>query len=165
MSTKALSPLIVTAMAVVSDYSAAVPKQNEAFYVQAHRAENVNKLQATITELTAGWNEVEDLYRSILRKVSDSHELDDRLYLSNMESLKAVRQLEAVLASAPAPAALDTEHMELRRAIARARGRLAAIDLLCRQFFMKPEVFDSVVNPEGLRALADHTTQRLVRLA
>lgn len=165
MSTKALPALIVTAMALVGDYSAVMPKQNDSAHTHDRAFEELAELRKTIADLNSGWNEVESIYSSILRKVSKSEYLDERLYLSNMEHLKAIRQLEATMTSTVVPTALEAEHLALRRSIARARSRLASIDLVCRQFFIKPEIFESSIDPEGLRALADHTTQRLVQLA
>lgn len=165
MSTKALSALIVTAMALVGDYSAVLPKQNDSAYAHDHAFEELTALRKTISDLNDGWIDVDSIYSSVLRRISKSEYLDERLYLSNMEHLKAIRQLEATMAATIVPSTLEDDHLALRRSIARARGRLASIDLVCRQFFVRPDIFESSVDPEGIRALADHTTQRLVQSA
>ena len=66
---------------------------------------------------------------------------------------------------AEVPAALQSDHVILRRAVARVRTRMTTIDSIYQQFFVKPEEFQSDLTRAGLRDLAEHTTRKLGLLA
>ncbi|SED31961.1 hypothetical protein SAMN05216205_4899 [Pseudomonas mohnii] len=160
------STLIVTALALVGDYSAIQPVGHaHASHEATHRHPKVRDLRQTIAELTKGWQELDSIYTEALRLAYDSNTFDDKRFLRNMELLSATRTLESSLKAAVVPTELSSDHLTLRRAIAKTRTRLAMLDSFYRQFFVVPEEFESAASPAGLRALADHTTRRLSELA
>lgn len=79
--------------------------------------------------------------------------------------LKDLRGVEIGLKSASVPVELADLHMSARRAIASGRSWVAAVHLLASQAYEAPETFESDIDLEGLRALAEHSTKRLVQLA
>jgi hypothetical protein len=94
-----------------------------------------------------------------------SGSFDAERFGRNVELLSAIRALEASLKAADVPAELSTDHLGLRRAIAKTRSRLAMLDNFYKQFFVSFEEFDSAASADGLKALADHTTKRLGEIA
>lgn len=56
----------------------------------------------------------------------------------------------------------EAEYDKLVRALAKARSVAAMNDSLIRQRTIVPEIFESDIDLDGLKALAAHTTQRLV---
>jgi len=167
MSIKATaSTLIVTALALVGDYSAIQPASpTHASHESPYKHPKVRDLRQTIAELTSGWQDLDSIYADALRAAYDSDLFDDERFLRNMELLSAIRTLEVSLKAAAVPSELSSDHLALRRAIAKTRTRLAMLDSFYRQFFVVQEEFESAASPAGLRALADHTTRRLGELA
>lgn len=167
MSIKATaSTLIVTALALVGDYSAAQPVTSPASaYEATHKHPKIRDLRSTISELTRGWCELDQIYSDAVKAAYAADSFDDERFLRNMELLSAVRTLEASLKSANVPLELRADHEALRRAIAKTRSRLAMLDNFYRQFFVSYEEFDSKIPSSALKALADHTTKRLGEIA
>lgn len=160
------STLIVTALALVGDYSAIQPVgPAHSSHEAAHKHPKARDLRQTIAELTRGWKELDSIYAEALRVAYDSNSFDDERFLRNMELLSATRALEASLKAAAVPSEFSSDHLALRRTIAKTRTRLAMLDNFYRQFFVVQEEFESAASPAGLRALADHTTRRLSELA
>jgi hypothetical protein len=167
MSIKATaSTLIVTALALVGDYSAMQPSATPSIaHESLHRYPKVRDLRTTISDLTKGWMELDQIYAEAVKAAYSSDRFDDERYGRNIELLSAIRALEASLKIANVPSELASDHLGLRRAIAKTRSRLAMIDSFYKQFFVSYEEFESSVSPDGLRALADHTTKRLGEIA
>ncbi|WP_298187785.1 hypothetical protein [uncultured Pseudomonas sp.] len=166
MSAKAAAPaLIVAALALVGDYSSVseAPNKprpgNHAYYAQA------SDLSAAISQMVADWAALDIEYIQIVGTVLERNELDESYFLTNMQLLKAVRQLEASLQMAAVPVPVADHHLALRRAIAKVRTRLATIDNQFRQHFVVPTEFESQLSGGALAALATHTTRQLAKLA
>jgi len=167
MSIKATaSTLIVTALALIGDYSAIQPLTTPSIaHESSQRYPKVRDLRTTISNLTKGWVELDQIYCEAVKAAYTSERFDDERYGRNVELLSAVRALEASLKIASVPSELASDHLGLRRAIAKTRSRLAMIDSFYKQFFVAYEEFETSTSPEGLRALADHTTKRLGEIA
>jgi hypothetical protein len=163
MSIKATAAtLIVTALALVGDYSAAqshagAAAPHESFY----KHPKVRDLRSTISGLTRGWLELDLIYSEAVKAAYTANVFDDERFLRNIELLSAVRTLEASLKSAAVPNELMADHLGLRRAIAKTRSRLAMLDNFYKQFFAAYEEFETAASPQALKYLADHTTKRL----
>lgn len=167
MSAKAAAPaLIVAALALVGDYSSAseIPRIAKPGH---HRAYDVqtNDLRGVISKMVADWASLDAEYIPIVTAVVERNALDDQYFMTNMQLLKALRQLETSMETAAVPAALADHHLALRRAIAKVRSRLAIIDSQFRQHFVIPMEFESELSGRGLAGLAEHTTRQLAKLA
>lgn len=168
MSIKATaSTLIVTALALVGDYSAIQPLQASSAYHESssHRHPKIRDLRSTISDLTSGWSELDQIYSEAVKAAYASGTFDDERFLRNIELLSEIRALEASLKAANVPDELSADHLGLRRAIAKTRSRLAMLDNFYKQFFVSFEEFDSAAPADGLKALANHTTKRLGEIA
>ncbi len=55
--------------------------------------------------------------------------------------------------------------MGLRRSVAKVRGRLVQLENLLLQAHETPDYFESDIDMEGLKALADHSTRHLAKIA
>jgi hypothetical protein len=160
------STLIVTALALVGDYSAIQQPSSASFVHESpSRQPRVKDLRSTIHELTKGWLELDQIYSDVVKNAYASDSFDEERYGRNIELLSAVRALETTLKTASVPLDLVNDHTALRRAIAKTRSRLAMLDNFYRQFFVSYEEFESSLSADGLKALADHTTKRLGEIA
>ncbi|PVZ43910.1 hypothetical protein [Pseudomonas sp. CC120222-01a] len=167
MAIKAAAPaLIVAALALVGDYST-LSRQAGTREVREASApvSGLSNLGSVIAKVTEGWLELDSIYAKTVATLVNADTFDEGKYLKNIELLKAVRQLENDLNGANVPTAFNTEHLALRRAVAKVRTRMVAIHGLYQQFSITPDVFQSELSGEGLRDLADHTTLRLGHLA
>lgn len=167
MSAKAAAPaLIVAAMALVGDYSAAAETTNQGRNAQhlsiPFKQEDIREV---IAKMVRDWNALDADYMKIVASLVEFNRFDEEQFLKNMELLKATRQLEAALQQAQVPEILSSEHMALRRAIAKVRGRLVTIDHLFRQHFVTPDEFETRLSGKALSDLADHTNRQLAKLA
>ncbi|QXG49188.1 hypothetical protein [Pseudomonas viridiflava] len=167
MSIKATaSTLIITAMALVGDYSTVQSSTPSAIaYESPHKSSGLGSLQSTIARLKEGFLDLDRIYGQAVKAAYESGRFDEERYARNIELLHAVRTLETSLKNANVPTELASDHVELRRAIAKTRNRLAVLDNFYRQFFVSYEEFESLAPAAGLKALADHTTRRLGEIA
>lgn len=164
--TATASTLIVTALALVGDYSAIPPAPSPSAAQESNlKQPKVSDLRATIAELSSGWLGLDQIYADVVKAAYAADSFDDDRYVRNIELLTAVRALEAALKSASVPAELCADHRALRRAVAKTRTRLAILDNFYRQFFVSHETFESAAPGEALKELADHTTKRLGEIA
>ncbi|WP_416769260.1 hypothetical protein ACMGT0_19035 [Pseudomonas sp. RHF3.3-3] len=167
MSIKAAAPtaLIVAALALVGDYTNLSGKSSSSSTRESMvEKPTLSDLQRVITGLTKGWQELDTVFSRNITSLASSTTFDDERFLRNIELLKATRQLEDDLRKAQVPLALTDDHEALRRAVAKVRTRLATIDSLYKQFFSRPEEFESKLSPSALRDLAKHTSHRLREL-
>lgn len=72
-----------------------------------------------------------------------------------------LRYAEKQLREFGIPSGAEAEYKRLVRALAKARSVAAMNDSLVRQWTTIPETFESNIDLEALRTLADHTTHRL----
>ncbi|MEE1922414.1 hypothetical protein V0R50_06625 [Pseudomonas sp. 148P] len=170
MSLKANAPasaLFVAALALISDYAALSEQRTSDPSPVAYASESpaVLKLRSVIAALASGWNDLDTHYARSVEKIATLTSIDEEHFLRNMELLKATRQLEEVLRDSPVPSALSNEHEQLRRSVAKVRTRLATMDVMYRQFFVRPDEFPSQIERQALRDLADHTTKRIAKIA
>lgn len=163
----AASSLILAALAVVGDYAVAGPSvQRQAAQIespsqQAWRAERRRLLE----ELRTGFLELDDIYSKALQVTLKRDSFDAELFERLPELIGQSRGLETALRGAVVPADLADEHMALRRAVAKVRGRLVQLESLLTQTHETPHYVESSIDMDGLKALARHTTQRLAQLA
>ncbi|MFJ4066350.1 hypothetical protein ACIPW4_13740 [Pseudomonas sp. NPDC089996] len=166
MSIKAAAPaLIVAALALVGDYSTLSRQGGFAQVREASAAPSgLSDLSGVIGLITQGWLELDSIYAKNVVTLVSADAFDNAKYVKNIELLKAVRQLESDLKGASVPTALQNEHLGLRRAVARVRTRMVAIDSFYQQFLVKPAEFQSELSGEALRDLADHTSDKVRHL-
>ena len=75
------------------------------------------------------------------------------------------RALEAALRGTIVQPDIEEAHMGLRRSVAKVRGRLVQLENLLLQAHETPDYFESDIDMEGLKALADHSTRHLAKIA
>lgn len=93
------------------------------------------------------------------------HMLTDEYGKQLVGLIFAAREIEASTKKAKVPIGLETQHAELRRALAETRSEIVVSFELVRQTRGTPTEFDGRVDLEGLRALAERSTKRLLELA
>jgi hypothetical protein len=163
MATKAAAPtLIVAALALVGDYSTLARQAGTSEVQEASApASGLSNLSSVIAKVTEGWLALDSIYAKTVAALVNADTFDEGKYLKNIELLKAVRQLENDLKGASVSAVVNSEHLALRRAVAKVRTRMVAIHGLYQQFSVTPDVFQTELSGDGLRDLDDHTTRRL----
>lgn len=75
------------------------------------------------------------------------------------------RKMESDVRNTAVPSGLEGLHSELRRALAEARSEVVVTFEMVRQIRGKPEDVEGRVDMNGLKALAEHSTKRLMDLA
>lgn len=160
------SALFVAAFALISDYSSLTEQVSKQPIEQvAEHSEEVVRLRSVITDLTKGWSELDEQYSRNVSRLATATSLDDERFRRNMQLLKATRQLEEALKETPIPAIMVKEHNQFRRAVARVRSRMATMDMMYRQYFVKPDEFPTSLRSADLIELANHTTKRISQIA
>ncbi|WP_312224757.1 hypothetical protein [Stutzerimonas nitrititolerans] len=81
------------------------------------------------------------------------------------EYVQQLRDLETLLKTIEVPEQFEGLHANLRRALAKGRSSLVLLQDLTLQAMKSPVVVPGVASPVAIRALAEHTTKRLVELA
>lgn len=163
------TPAVVAgALGLLACYGSSLPDDNQQPLVQVERSQKLQNIADQIHSVIRDARNFEETFRAIARKYAKN---DPRQYLDSegvtklAGVLESVRWVEAGLADVEAPEPLAALHMDLRRALARGRSWLTVSHDLARQAFEVPEVAESRLNGDGVRALAKHSTQRLVGMA
>ncbi|UVL26833.1 hypothetical protein [Pseudomonas donghuensis] len=169
------APLLLAALALIGGYGAAASVQAAADYDNGFRREaslKSSQLADEIHNLIKGAKQVENGFGRIIKGLLASEPsrppegLDVQARLDEIgQSLDSFRGLELTLRTAIVPEGLSAIHMDLRRAMARAREKLAVTHSLLSQMQEAPKPFKSNIDGEGLRTLADYSTKRLIELA
>lgn len=81
------------------------------------------------------------------------------------EYVQQLRDLETLLKTIEVPEQFEGLHANLRRALAKGRSSLVLLQDLTLQAMKSPVVVPGIASPVAIRALAEHTTRRLVELA
>lgn len=96
--------------------------------------------------------------------VIPKHVLIEHPYAEVVQSLRALEEAnrgDAPLAALPV---IGEEYQSLRRQLAKSRSLAVRNEILINQRLNAPQVFESEIDTNGLRALADMATDRLHRL-
>lgn len=80
-------------------------------------------------------------------------------------NVEEIREVEVELKESEVPDQLLSLHNDVRRAVAKVRSCMVLLQDVTRQAMTVPEVVSGTADPEGIRALAQHTTKRLIELA
>lgn len=159
--------LIMAALALVGDYAVAEPaiKPVAAHIERPAQQTRRAELRRILEGLRVGFLELDELCSTALQVTlkRDSFAAEDFELLP--ELIAQARGLEAALRGVEVPEYLSEDHMALRRAVAKVRGRLVQLESLLIQTQETPHYVESTIDMDGLKALAEHTTQRLARLA
>lgn len=166
IKTTAATSLIMAALAVVGDYAVA-EQAVKPVAAQVERAQQARRadLHRLLENLKAGFLELDDLYSQAIQITLKRDCFDAELFELLPERIAQARGLESALRSVEPPEYLSEDHMALRRAVAKMRGRLVQLESLLIQAHETPHYVESSIDMDGLKALAEHTTQRLARLA
>ncbi len=148
-----------SAMAVTSP--SAPPTQNE-------RNQDIQRLADNIHEVAAAAKTLEETFSNLIR---GSVKADIRGFFAwegiqpLADVLQSVRGVEVGLKSATVPEELEALHMDMRKAIAKGRARVATFHSMVCQAYGIPDVVEAKASASGLQALAEHSTKRLIELA
>ena len=169
------APLLMAALALVGGYGAAVSiqqsaaldygRQQEASQQNDQLASDIHMLIKKLKEMESGfWQVSKNLMAQEPVRLPDEMNAPEVLEeLSDL--LKSIRGMELALRSTEVPQGLEPLNMSLRRAMAKARENVAILHSLTSQIVTIPVTVESNIDLEGLRALADHSTKRLIELA
>lgn len=159
--------LIMAALATIGDYSVAAPAfkpataQIERPALQCKR----DQLRAMLSQLCAGFAELDEIFSQAIKVTLKRDRFEAEFFEQLPQQIAQLRGLETALRGLEVSDDIATEHMAFRRAIAKLRGRMVQLESLWQQTHESPQYVVSSINMDGLRALADHTTQRLATLA
>lgn len=161
-----LSSFVLAAMTLVGGYSHAVEYPEPVSKTQSQCTDLAIKSNlAMLSDLISGWKNLDDIYLRLLRRTMDTGDFNDETFSRISELLSMVRGLELALKSASPHPAFADQHLEFRRAVANTRARLVQLDSVYKQAVRIPHYVDTKIDLEGLRALADFTTERLAKIA
>lgn len=90
--------------------------------------------------------------------------LIDHPFTEVVKSLRALEEANKEIAPLSALPVIGEEYQSLRRQLAKTRSLAVRNEMLINQRLNEPQVFESSIDPEGLKALADMATDRLHRL-
>ncbi len=182
MSKLSSAAVLSAAMGLLVGYNgiAAAPHDqacsgSRVYQAQAGHEHEVAEISRLIRGFIRTSIEMEQEYRAFVRRLTgQSTEYlvgvfsDDRIAeLSDMltELRGAEVALKNVEAAGNIPSELADLHLEARRALARGRSWVAQLHHLALQTKAPTMVVEGRTDPAAIRALADYTTSKLVRLA
>lgn len=161
-----LRPLVLAAMTLVGEYAQAIDSPGPCSAAQMECAQHdLNSMGQVVTQLIAGWKELEEIYLQLLRRTLETDQFDEDTFARISQFLKLTRGLEITLKAATPPQELAGSHMAFRRAVASARSRLADLDSLYRQTKQTGNYVDTHIDLDALKDLAEFTTAGLARIA
>lgn len=162
------TPAVITAaLGLLVGYDSAMAEPPSGA-VQNERSQELQNLADAIHSVVADAAELEKQFSALIKKATkqDVRQFMKAKDLSTLEELLSnLRGVEVGLKSASVPSELADLHSKARRAIAKGRSRVATFHILVSQAYTVPTVFESRVSGDGLRALAEHATKRIVELA
>lgn len=106
-----------------------------------------------------------EINKHALSKGFPKHMLTEEQAKNLAVILLGIRKIESDLKKTTTIDGLEALHAELRRALAEARSEVVVTFEMVRQIRGKPEQVEGRVDMNGLRALADHSTRKLLELA
>ncbi|AVH38079.1 hypothetical protein AL532_17900 [Pseudomonas monteilii] len=106
-----------------------------------------------------------EINKHALSKGFPKHMLTEEQTKNLAVILLGIRKIESDLKKTVAPNGLETLHAELRRTLAEARSEVVVTFEMARQIRFKPEQVEGRIDMNGLKALADHSTRKLLELA
>lgn len=167
--------VLMAALAVVGNYGTAASDQQAVNRDGGPRHEanqQTDRLVADIHGVIKDFQEMSQAFGKIIKTLMSSNpvrmpdHMDTYETLAELGSLlESIRGMEQAAKSAVAPEGLDTLHLNFRRSMAQARESIAITYSLTRQMVTVPQDTDSGIDVDGLKALADHSTRRLIELA
>lgn len=144
--------------------------------VEAQKAQSSYTTAASVPEAPASIREVVARAVEELSKLErDMEQFTERLCQENVPEHLVMNQpfglvaenlrfAERAFRSVDVPDGMKNDYVLVLRALAKARSVAATNDSLIRQITTIPETYESEVNLDALKKLADHTTRRLGEL-
>ncbi|BAV74167.1 hypothetical protein BK636_02260 [Pseudomonas chlororaphis] len=96
--------------------------------------------------------------------VIPKHVLNQHPYAQVVQSLRALEEANRAGAPLAALPIIGEEYQALRRQLAKARSLAVRNEILINQRLNAPQIFESDIDADGLKSLADMATDRLHRL-
>ncbi|MFV1943910.1 hypothetical protein VPH49_24230 [Pseudomonas luteola] len=124
-----------------------------------------SEIDKSLKELRDVTDKFSEINRHIVKHGIPEKMLEHQHVVQLVGMMIGIRKMEADLKNSSPPAPLAEQHMRLRKAMAAARFEIVATYDFHRQALSGPKHFESDINMEGLKALADHSTKRLLELA
>ncbi|HAF94054.1 MAG TPA: hypothetical protein DCX26_10635 [Pseudomonas sp.] len=165
----AASSLIMATLAMVGDYSVAAQashlRSSSSHAERPSKPVNRQDQRRIIEEIRDQFNELDGLYAQAIQATLKRGCFDAELFERLPHHISMTRALEAALRGTIVQPDIEEAHMGLRRSVAKVRGRLVQLENLLLQAHETPDYFESDIDMEGLKALADHSTRHLAKIA
>ncbi len=166
----AIPAVITAALGLLAGYDSAMAATGRsAEPVARHEcSQEILRLTDEIHKTIADAKSMEETFSAIIKaslKNDVRLEFDADGIQPLADLLNSLRGVEVGLKSASVPEELLSLHMEMRRAIAKGRARVAELYGLVRQAHTIPDVVEAKTGSSAMRALAERSTQRLIELA
>lgn len=173
-SMKDLTPAIMSAaigiMAGYSTVTSAETLRGATDCVHEQTQEDV-KIASAIHTFIKACEGMETRYRATVKEFADvpAHELASVLTPQELSEftnhIQELRNIEVLLKNFDVPEQFSDLHLRARKALAKGRSWVVILHDMTIQSLQSPEVEPGLASGEGLKALASHTTKRLVDLA
>ena len=164
------TPAVITAaLGLLVGYDTAISENSPtSSAVQNERSQELQSLADAIHSVVTDATALDKQFSSLVKRATkgDVRNIVPANDLGVLEELLTnLRGVEAGLKRASVPSELTDLHLKARRAIAQGRSRVATFHMLASQAYAIPVVLKSKVDPAGLKALAEHSTKRVIELA
>ena len=163
--------LITAALGLMVGYESAAAQQQPDSQTQTAPIEQQQAMQALAEAIHAviqQAHELERVFMSLAKKYTrDGVEpyIGPEEYSMFQELVTSLRGIELALKNVVVPAPFSDLHAQLRRSVAKGRSWVSVVNDLARQAYEAPRSIDGQTSGDALRALADHSTKRLIVLA
>lgn len=160
--------VFVTALGLLACYGSTLADDQQRTLVLTERSQELQSLADEMHTVIRDAKLFEQTFMALAKKYSQGDARDYIEYegISRLARLlKSVRGIEYGLKNVEVPEPLTGLHLEVRRALAKGRSWLSVTHDLAKQSFDVPVVAESRLNADAVRALAEHTTKRLVAMA
>lgn len=173
-SMKDLTPAIMSAaigiMAGYSTVTSAETLRGATDCVHEQTQEDL-KLASAIHGFIKSCERMETMYRATVKEFADlpASELASVLTPKELseftDHIQEIRNIELLLKNSEVPEQFSDLHLRARKALAKGRSWVVVLYDMTMQSRQAPDIEPGLASGEGLKALASHTTKRLVDLA
>lgn len=165
--------ILSSAVGVMAGYSSVAAAQPFDCAAQSVIEQNQDSIRVAgyLHELIRSSNEMEVGYRKIVKSVTgfSAAQLADILSPADLQEfgvkLQELRHVETLLKNVEAPEQFRELHMNARRSLAKGRSWLVTLYELTIQAVKTPVIVEGFANQDGLKALAEHSTSKVIEMA
>lgn len=166
----AVPAVITAALGLLAGYgsASAVAQPVATIPSQYEQNQDIQRLADKAHQVIGAARFLEDSFAASVKEAVEMgvrNRLDDSDHQRLPELLSNLRGLEVALKNAEVPDALGPIHMQMRRAVAKARSRVAELCHLANQAYGDTQVVEAKTSGPALHALAERSTKRLIEMA